>query len=52
MQVDDNLHFDPRPDRPQLVGYKTQWFAMKSTDTDSVVQILGLTDLLSQQRGQ
>ncbi|MBD3917212.1 hypothetical protein H8B09_00480 [Paenibacillus sp. PR3] len=39
------LQFDSTPDQPQAFGYKTQWFAVKSTDTDSVVQALGFKDV-------
>lgn len=36
--------FDVRPDRPAAFGYKMGWIAVRTSDTDAVVQALGLTD--------
>ncbi len=37
--------FDVTPDAPKPFGYGMSWLAIKSTDTDDVARVLGLTEL-------
>lgn len=38
----ETLNFDTTPDRPEDFGYKVNWFAVKTEDSDSVIRALDI----------
>ncbi|MNC34695.1 hypothetical protein D3C75_831430 [compost metagenome] len=44
VETPPSLRFDEDPDFPIPFGYKTQWFAIKTSDTEAVAAALHLTD--------
>lgn len=38
----DDPHFDQTPDKPEAFGYKVNWFAVRTTDSLSVLNALGV----------
>ncbi|WP_379161712.1 hypothetical protein [Paenibacillus sp. sgz5001063] len=45
INIPEHMDFDARPDHPVSFGYKCQWYAVKTTDTEAVAQSFGLEDL-------
>ncbi|OKP99122.1 hypothetical protein [Paenibacillus sp. P46E] len=45
LNIPERINFDARPDRPVNFGYKCQWYAVGTTDTEAVAESFGLEDL-------